>query len=104
MNDTISVAAPALNVDPRAHDAHSAPHRRGGAWRLHMAIAAAGLAMVASAAAISDHAAAARPDNLAGTEGNGQPVPDEITVTSRNFTGYIKKADLGQLKGNLTTK
>jgi hypothetical protein len=97
MNDTISVAAPALNVDPRVHDDHSAPHRRGGAWRRHMAIAAAGLAIVASAAGLSDRAAAAGQDNLAWTEGNGQPVPDEITVTSKTFTGYIKKADLGKL-------
>jgi hypothetical protein len=58
---------------------------------------------VASAAGISDRAAAAGQDNLAWTEGNGQPVPDAITVTSQNFTGYIKKADLGKLKGELIT-
>jgi hypothetical protein len=69
-----------------------------------MAIAAAGLAIVASAAGISDRAAAAGQDNLAWTEGNGQPVAGEIAVASKIFTGYIKKAVLGKLKGNLITK
>jgi hypothetical protein len=84
MNDITSVVAHALNLDPHVHGNHSAPHRRGGAWRRHMAIAAAGLAIVASVAGISDRAAAAEQNDL-----------------DRPYVGYVKKADLGKLKGEI---
>ena len=86
MNDTIAVAAVAFDVDRPVHGNHSAARRRGGGWRRHVAIAAAGFAIAASAVAISDRAEAAGPIDL------GPPV-----------VGYIKKADLGKLKGELFT-
>ena len=85
MDDTIAVAADAFNVNRPVKGNHSAAARRGGGWRRHLAIAAAAIA--ASAVGISDRAEAARPIDL------GPPV-----------VGYVKKADLGKLQGELFTR
>jgi hypothetical protein len=86
MNDTISVAADAFDVDRHVHGNHSAARRRGGGWRRHVAIAAVGFAIVAPAVGISDRAEAVGP----------------IDVGPR-VVGYLKKADLGKLEGELFT-
>ena len=87
MSDTIAVSADAFNVDRPVNGNHSAARRRGGAWRRHLAIAAAGFAIATSAVGIRDRAEAAGPIDL------GPPV-----------VGYVKKADLGKLKGELFTR
>ena len=86
MNDAIAVAADAFNVDRPVHGNHSATRRRGGGWRRDLAIAAAGFAIAASAVGVSDRAEATGPIDL-----------------GPQVVGYIKKADLGKLKNELST-
>ena len=116
MNENISVAAHALSAAPR---------RGGGGWRRHIAIAAAGLAIVASVAGIGDRVAAVAQETQAWTDGNDQPAGD-ITVTSNfiagvnethnsppnhvsrdrptpSFAGYIKTVELGKLVGEIAS-
>jgi len=106
MHATIALATHDPDLAPRDHGNHSAPHRRGGAWRRHLTIAAAGLAIVASAAVVTDHAATAGRESLTWTEGNGQPTGG-ITVTTNfiadvpSHVGYVKKVELGKVVGEV---
>jgi hypothetical protein len=87
MANNISVATPAVDADRHVCGADTAPRRRGGGWRWQVAIAAAGLAIVASAAGMSERAAAAGQQGLASTP---------------SFAGYIKKVELGKMMGEVT--